>query len=65
MVIVAPPFRYRNLETLHLRLQASSQEYRDLRVALPAKGIFSLNQDTSFVHQRRRELDMYMNKILR
>ena len=57
--------RYRNFETLHMRLQAHSREYRELKAALPMKRLFGLNQDTEFVHQRRKELDLFIIKILR
>lgn len=57
--------RYRNFETLHLRLQAHCEAYRELRMALPSKRLFNLNPDPGFVHQRRRELDAYICKILR
>ena len=57
--------RYRNFETLHTRLTATSEAYRSLKVALPSKWLFTLNPDSGFVHQRRRELDAYLSQILR
>lgn len=46
-------------------LQQRSPLYRQLRLAPPSKRLFSINQDAAFVHERRRDLDIYLKTLLR
>lgn len=57
--------RFRNFEALHVVLQQRSPLYRQLRLAPPSKRLFSINQDAAFVHERRRDLDIYLKTLLR
>ncbi|KAG1676950.1 hypothetical protein FOA52_014826 [Chlamydomonas sp. UWO 241] len=56
--------RFKHFEALHVRLTSESLHYRNLKLAPPPKHIFNLSQDTSFVHQRRGELDAFLRRVL-
>eukprot|EP00955_Chlamydomonas_euryale_P005726 60754-Chlamydomonas_euryale.AAC.2 len=43
-----------------MRLSAAVAAYRERRVAAPPKHVFTMSQDMAFVHQRRMELDVYL-----